>query len=166
MEAEKVNNSEPPKILEFSGQWEPYEEALFQIFKATIIQGNLVFSGLPVRTRFLPSTKGKHFTFWHLITEGELEEKRTPDFRRCERLSWIQWVLNNYASHSGISVWQERRKGSKDHVLWYEAGQYVVVLSKRSTYFLLKTAYYASKQKKIQSLQRERDQAKKQGDKS
>lgn len=51
-------------------------------------------------------------------------------------------------------------------MLWYEAGKYVVVLSKRSKYFMLKTAYYADKEKKIRSLKREREEAKKQANKS
>jgi hypothetical protein len=166
MEAEEVNDPQPPEILKFPGQWELYEEALFHIFQQTIVQGNLTFLGMPIKTRFLPSAKGKHFTFWHLITEGEEEDYRYPDFRRCERLKWIQWMFQNYATYAGISHWPERRKGSKDYVFWYETGKYVVVLSKRNKYFMLKTAYYADKDNKIKSLKREREEARKQANKS
>lgn len=31
---------------------------------------------------------GKEATFWHMIQEGRIEEDRTPDIRRCERIRW------------------------------------------------------------------------------
>lgn len=163
METSDINNSIPPELFLFSGEWEPYQEALFEIFKTTIAQGNLTFLGLPVKTRWFPSLKGKDFTFWHLISEGEKEEDRVPDLRRCERLSWVGWVLNNYATHPSISFCENNRKSSKNYVIWYKEGNYVVILSKRGKYFLLKTAYHVTSSHRIKSLQADMDAYKKNG---
>src|ERR1035437_1477446 len=103
MEAEEVNNSQPPEIIGFSGQWDPYEEILFGIFKADFLDKTVRFQGLPVRIKKHPTSKEKPFAFWHLISEGEKEEERIPDFRRCERLPWVSWIIENCGKNEDIS---------------------------------------------------------------
>lgn len=161
-----IETSVPPEIFELSGEWDQYQEAIFKVFQDTIVNGNPTFLGLPVKPKWFEPYKGKHFTFWHLISEGEKEDERTPDLRRCERIGWIKWVLDNCGSHPGICFWEEKRKrGSKDYIIWYEKGNYVVILSKRSYGFLLKTAY-CPKPHKIATLKRESGKTKKLANKS
>jgi len=150
------NIETPPELFVLSGDWELYEKALFKIFKDTIVEGKLDFLGMPVRTRWLPSSKGKHFTFWHLISEGEKEEERIPNLRRCERLKWVAWVLDNYNIHPKIDHWPNRRKGSRNYVVWYNE-EYAVILTKRNGYFLLKSAYCTFSQRKKESFRKERN---------
>ncbi len=107
-----------------------------------------------------PEYKGKHFTFWHLISEGEIESKRTPDMRRCERLRWIKWVIENVLAAPEITYWESKPKGSTNIVVWYETGGYAVVLAKRSGYYLLKTAYVV-KPRRAKGFEYEREQYKK-----
>lgn len=166
MATEEIDNQQPPEIFEFPGDWQPYEDALFKIFQDTIVNDSLTFLGLPIKTRYFEPTKGKHFTFWHIISEGEKETERTPDMRRCERISWIAWVIKNHETHSNISYWESKRKSSKNFVIWYEEGQFAVVLSKRSTKFVLLSAYHVTSTHRIESFKRERDNYRKNTPKS
>lgn len=141
MEAEEINYLIPPNIKSFSGNWDEYEEELYDIFKDTVLNGGMIFSGSPVYSQRRPELKGKHHTFWHLVSTGAVEEERVPDMRRCERLGWIKWVVENSDSNPDITFWDSKRRRSNNVVIWYEKEQYAVVLARRNGYFLLKTAY-------------------------
>ena len=160
MEAKEVSNPQPPDIVVFPGEWPPYEEALFQIFKADFLGIVIQFQGLPVRIKKHPAYKEKHFAFWHLISEGKKEEERIPDFRRCERLPWVRWVIESCDRVAGVSCWENKRGSHKHVVIWFEKENYVVILERRKTYFLLKTAYIAGKYR-TKSFATERDEFKK-----
>lgn len=43
----------------------------------------------------MSATNGKHFGFWRVISDGELEDDRLPDLRRCERITWIAYLIAN-----------------------------------------------------------------------
>jgi hypothetical protein len=78
-----------PDLFLFTGDWQCYEDKLYQIYLDEIVNAGLSFNGLPIRCQYRPESKNKHFGFWHLISEGEIETDRTPDLRRCERIHWI-----------------------------------------------------------------------------
>lgn len=80
---------ELPALILFDGDWQGYVEKLYSVYLESIVNGNLKFNGLRINCQFRPDTQGKHFGFWHVISEGKTEEDRLPDFRRCERMSWI-----------------------------------------------------------------------------
>lgn len=145
METEKeINGDIPPDLILFSGDWSEYENRLYEVFKSTICNSNLTFQSVTVSIKRQPDYKGKHFSFWHLISEGEKEEERIPDFRRCERLSWVNWIITNYDKNKLITYWENERRGQKHVVIWCEEHSYVVILAKRNGYYLLKTAYCVS----------------------
>jgi hypothetical protein len=86
----------PRKIIvdEFPGadyaeRWKAFLEAIYLIFEQTLANGGLRFQGLPVKCRYHPPYNGKHSSFWHLMSEGKVEDERTPDLERCARISWI-----------------------------------------------------------------------------
>ena len=145
-----------PETLPFSGNWDDYLDTVYTVYLETIVNYDLRFNNLPVKPRFTPVTKGKHFGFWHIIQEGNVEDDRTRDFRRTERLRWIKWVIENYKTSAAISGWIETRDNVNEVVLWVEHEQYVVVLSERRGYWVLKTAYLADRPKKIKQLQKSR----------
>jgi len=91
-----------------------------------------------------------------MIQEGKVEEDRTPDLRRCERIRWVSWVIENYSKVPEISCWKEKRNNQNEIVIWIEEEQYVVVLSERRDYWLLKTSYLATQSGKIKQLQKNR----------
>jgi len=148
-----------PDLEHFSGNWDAYIDYIYEVYCDLILKSGLRFCRLPVKPRFTPESKGKIYGFWHVTSEGSTEEDRTPDLRRCERIRWISWVIENVDNYEEITWWDERSKSNnREVVLWVEAEQFVVVLAWRSQgYWLLKTAYLADKPHKIKSLKKKRD---------
>ena len=132
-----------PDLFPFKGDWESYEEGLYQIYLNDIVNAELSFKGLPIRCQYRPESKNKHFGFWHVISEGTQEEDRTPDFRRCERIRWIAYLITQAGTHQAISWWENKRGGNTHVVIWHESENFVVILAKRNGYYLLKSAYNA-----------------------
>jgi hypothetical protein len=134
----------PPKLEEFEGDWDTYQEKIYKIFCTTICDTNLTFQGQRIGIKRQPEYNEKHFSFWHITSEGEKEEDRTPDLRRCERIRWVNWIITNCDNHPGILSWENKRGGQTHIVIWCEEHNYAVILAKRNGYYLLKTAYLVS----------------------
>jgi len=144
--------STPPPLMPFSGynDWTDYEDAIYTIYLETVAHARLTFLGALVKTRFNPTTKQKGYGFWHLISEAPSqdnrnEDERIPDLRRCERVRWVAWCIQN-AGTPGFSWWENDRKGQTHVVIWAEEHDYAIMLGKRHTaegvrFYLLKTAY-------------------------
>jgi len=130
-----------PALEHFDGDWNDYVDKLYGIFLETIVYKPLIFNGLPVRYQRRPETDGKGYSFWHMIQEGNIEDERTPDFRRCERIRWFSWIIENAQSTDEISWWENKRGRNTHVVLWLESEQFAVILAKRKDYYLIKTAY-------------------------
>jgi hypothetical protein len=150
----------PPLLVslsDYGGDWDRYETALHEIFMQEIVRGRLTLDGCRISCRRIPETGGRWASFWHLIQEGRIEDERTPDLRRCERLRWVRWVIENAETHPEISRWENTRKTEVNVLLWYR-GEYLVVLSRRNEYLLLKTAYCTKHSGRIAALRREHDE--------
>ena len=106
----------PPDLIPFTaygGDWTAYETELHRIFIAEMAHGGLTFRGVRVTCRRVPEAAGRWASFWHLVQEGHVEDDRTPDLRRCERIRWVRWVdpkradtcrdrrMEEYARHRG-----------------------------------------------------------------
>jgi hypothetical protein len=137
-----------PDLFPFHGDWSRYEDELYAIYLDTIIRSGIKFRGLPVKARYQPATKNKGYSFWHLISEGELEEDRTPDIRRCERIRWIAWLIENAETQEDLSWWENKRGSNTHIVIWHERENFAVVLAKRNGYFLLRSAYWVKKHRR------------------
>jgi hypothetical protein len=149
----------PPDLLlfaDFGGDWEAYEDELNRVFLAEIARARLLFRGLPVNCRRIPERAGRWAAFWHLVQQGSIEEERVPDLRRCERLRWVPWVIRNSDAHPDIGEWDNTRGTETNRLLWYRE-EYLVILGKRSGYWLLKSAYCTEQSGRIAKLRRERD---------
>jgi len=134
-----------PDIVFFkdhNGVWEEYEEVLYSYFKNDFIHNKLKkFRELRVGLKKHPKYKNKEATFWHFISEGEKEDERLPDFRRCERIRWPKPIIENNSSEN-VRFWENTR-GSKNNIcLCYGDWEYLVVLRKKKDYVLPWTAYY------------------------
>jgi hypothetical protein len=103
-----------------------------------------------------PEAAGRWASFWYLVQEGPVEDDRLPDLRRCERIRWVRWVIENAGTHAEIGEWQEVRGTQIDTLLWYRE-EYLVVLAQRQGYWLLKTAYCTTQRGRIEKKRRERD---------
>lgn len=136
----------PSLILyaDFGGDWERYIEAVYDCFKRDFLDDfnrrRLYFEGVPLSLRRHPLVRDKEASFWHLVSTGDIEEDRLPDFDRCERIAWARAVIDN-ANDAAVKRWENTRGSNTNICLWLELEDYLVVLGKRNGYFLLLTAY-------------------------
>jgi len=149
----------PPDLLPlsaFGGDWTAYEAELYRVFLDEIARAGLQFRGWPVSCRRHAEVAGRWASFWHLVQEGPAEDDRLPDLRRCERIRWVRWMIENGAAHPEIYEWQNTRGTEVNTLLWYRE-EYIVVLARRRDYWLLKTGYCTDRSGRIRQLRRERD---------
>lgn len=156
---------QPPELVQFSGNWAAYEDEIYEIYLQTVVRAGLLFDNSPVKAQFRPETRGKGFSFWHLISEApdqhnRNEDDRIPDLARCAHIRWVAWCVANVGS-PGFSWWENQRKRETHVVIWAEAYDFAVILAKRVTkegprYYLLKTAYCLKPHRRA-AFARERD---------
>lgn len=146
----------PPLVLmaEYQNDWNQYLAALYEYFCHDFVATKPIFGDKPFALKRHPMIKGKEATFWHLISEGEIESERTPDFRRCERIRWPYAII--MAAHTeNIKCWKNTRKNETRVLLALEDFSYVVVLADRGEYILLWTAYCVEQEHRRNKLRRE-----------
>jgi len=151
----------PPLITfeSYSGNWVNYENALYTIFEKDFIKSKPVLNGKPVFCIKDPMFQGKFFTFCHITTEGgPREEDRTPDIRRCERISWLKKIIEN-STDSCIKTWENTRTNKKSrnkkrtNILFDENGETIhMVLSRNAKSYILITVYYVDRPHNRQKL--------------
>lgn len=152
--------SQPPGLMPLQGDWATYEDLIYEAFLTSFVRSGVVFQGWRVSAQYRPETRGKGFSFWHTISEApdrnnRSEDDRIPDMRRCERILWIRWVIDN-AGNDGFPWW-ENRKGRNAHVvIWAQAHDFAVVLAKRRDYYVLKTAYAELKPHRRKTFEKEK----------
>ena len=148
-----------PKLITLDDFYEDREgciKRLYKFYLDEIVNAKLNFLGTPIHFKFKPPTNGMAFGFYHLISEGEKEEEyREINFERCQRISWIPYVLKNSGDFSKIKCWKNIRGSSQHIVLWLHEHNYCVILAQRKEYFLLKTAYFIDKSHRIRKLDKE-----------
>ncbi len=133
----------PPLIMfsEYENNWKLYVQALYQCFENDFIKSTPRFRGRPLALKRHPIINDKEATFWHMISQGEDEQERTPDFRRCERIRWPRPIID-HAVEPTVKIWENvRRRNEKRICLWLEPYDYLVVLAERRGYLLFWTAY-------------------------
>ncbi len=147
-----------PGLVEFnqySGNWEPYCNALFAVFERDFILANPVFQSQRLAHRKRPESLGKPSGFWHLISEGEIEDDRIPDLRRCERISWPHPMIME-DGQPRIAAWMNERNNRKRVLLAVLDFSYVLVLEPRQDdYCLVITAYDVEQSHRRAKLERE-----------
>ena len=146
----------PQMVLfsDYGGDWESYLDAIYDYFKQDFVDSKPVFQGRRLGLKRHPMAQGKEATFWHMIQEGVVEEDRTPDFRRCERIRWPRPIIEHDADKT-IKVWVNQRRGEQRICLWFEQENYLVILADRGNYILPWTAYLVEQPHRQRKLQKE-----------
>ncbi len=133
-----------PEIIDFNdyGNWDDYIEELYAVFKRDFIDSIPLFRGIKLGLKKHPEFQGKEATFYHVTHEGQDENDRTPDLRRCERLEWLRLVIENCDAW-GLKVWKKVVRSDKRILILLEQDDldYLVILSERNGYLLPWTAY-------------------------
>lgn len=141
-------------FADYRGEWPIYLEALYRCFEDDFIRSKPVFRGETLALKRHPVIQGKEATFWHIISEGDQEEERLPDLRRCERVRWPRPVID-HSTDPIVKVWTNERRGDKRICLWFADQEYLIVLARRNHYLLLWTAYPVTERHRKQKLQKE-----------
>ncbi len=128
------------------GDYLQYESDLYAVFLELYEKGTILFRDKPVKMKHYPPDYGVRTGFYHMICENYQhtgnEDDRKPNFRRCERIKWAVEIIEKCSqSCSNIMIWENERHGKKNVLLFCPELDYLVVLGKRNSYFLLTTAY-------------------------
>ncbi len=146
-----------PSLVLFSdyeGNWRKYVDALHTFFKGDFVDNQPKFRDQKVVLKRYPMSQGKEATFWHLVSEGEVEDDRLPGMRRCERIRWPRPIIE-HSNETVVKVWKNERKGETRVCLWLEKQEYLVILAERKGYVVLWTAYTVTREHRKRKLQRE-----------
>jgi len=135
----------PPleEFQKYQGNWEKYVEALYKIFKHDFILNRTLFHGKNIGIISSPRYDNKEYTFWHIISEGEIEEERIPNLRRCARIRWPKAIIESNETDPILRIWQNRRGKDKRllFLLSFNNEDYLVVLLIKRYYFIFHTSY-------------------------
>jgi hypothetical protein len=144
-------------LNDHGANWHEYVDAVYDIFEQDFVHRDCLLDGVRVGVRRQPSYQDKWFTFWHCVSEGKVEDSRTPDLRRCERISWIRAIIQNSVDGQ-IDQWNVAKKGDERKYLWFRE-DYLVVLGVRKDHYLLITAFPTNREHTRRKLRKERDEA-------
>jgi hypothetical protein len=144
---------------EYGGHWEEYLNALYGIFLNDFVRAATFYKNEEIKTKRHPEINGQSATFWHIISEGQVETERTPNLRRCERIAWPKPILE-HIEEPIIREWIEEQRGEQRIHIWLESEGYLVVLAKRNGYILLWTAYFVEEEHYKRKLMRRWEQYK------
>ena len=140
-----------PELLLFKdsiGVWSDYLERLHQQFIHDFVHSVPIWGNKRVALKRHPEYEGKSATFWHMISTGDDEVERLPDFRRCERIAWVRCMIDRFSEvpHKldNQVIWWKEKRGAKEwrYVLALSDFSYMVIVTDRSEYVLPWTAYY------------------------
>ena len=142
------------------GQYKMYLEKIYNIYKEDLLNnGELQLKGKPVKLRHHPMYKEREESFYHL-THRKYDKNtfRQPDFKRCERIRWIRKMIENVGrceccgvnieSCAGILIWIEKYKGSDRIHFYLENENFLLVIEKRTEYYLIISSFYVDYNKK------------------
>jgi len=147
-----------PELVELSdyeGNWDKYLRAIYSIFINDFIIAHPIYQGSIVNILRPEISEGKEATFWHIISEGKIEEDRIIDPDRCKRIRWPRPIIENSSTEKILFVWESQR-GSENRILirlTFLDEDYIVVLVRRKGKIYLLTAYiikYSNHKKDLQ----------------
>lgn len=143
------------------GDWDSYLSALYDYFQQDFIRNKPVFNGTKLGLKKHPVIDEKEATFWHFISEGDVEEDRLPNLRRCERIRWPKPLIDRapaYGESDKLKVWKNKRKNETRINIWLEEENYLVVLAERKGYLLPWTAFCIEREHQKRKKQRDYEQ--------
>ena len=122
------------------GNWDRYLKVIYNFFTKDFVDDQPTYHGKKLALKRFPMYEGKEATFWHIISEGIIEDDRTPDLRRCERIRWPRPVIEN-SSDPDIKIWENNRHHETRVCILLDSADYLVVIARRQGYDLFWAAY-------------------------
>ncbi|HVB24345.1 MAG TPA: hypothetical protein VNG51_20575 [Ktedonobacteraceae bacterium] len=134
----------PPLICmeDYEHSWNRYLNVLYYFFCQDFVTSKPFFEGKRFALKRHPMIKNKEATFWHIISEGQVEDERLLDLRRCERICWPRPIIEAVTNGRIKVKWWKNKRGTEERILIaLEDFSYLVVLADRGEYIMLWTAY-------------------------
>ena len=157
-----MNDWLPPLVLleDSGGDWKIYEEVLYRHFTRDFLDSLPRWPGKRVGLKRQPFSQGKAATFWHFISEGDTEEDRLPDLRRCERICWPRPTMEVFAERKPadgdrIVWWKNERRGEDRYLLALPDFSYLLVVADRGEYVLPWTQYHVEGDRRREKYRKE-----------
>lgn len=144
----------------YDNDWNIYIEAVYESFKNDFITNSTYYDDMKIGLRTEPIDREKVATFWHLVSEGAVEDKRSIEISRCEKIKWPKVFIENHFDES-FYVWENERKGKTNLCIYDPVNRYITVLGERSDYYLLLTAYCVTENHRHEKLIKEYEAFKK-----
>lgn len=153
-----------------------FDQLYTNIFLTDFIASKPSFKNKPVYIRKEPKYESWEHGFLHMTHRNWGHRKthvndRQPDFRRSERLTWVKYIINNFACSSirncnQLLYWEELFGGYiRPHLMMYDdeyGSAFLVVLEKRTNYYLIITSFYLEKSWEIKKRENKYNTYKKQ----
>lgn len=134
-------------LADSKGDWPVYVEEIYRCFRTDFWDSMPAWPGKRVGLKKLPMSEGKVATFWHFISEGDIEAERTPDMRRCESIRWPRPTMESFVDRKPkdddrIVWWKNQRRSEWRYLLALQDFSYLVVVADRGEYVLPWTQYH------------------------
>lgn len=141
-------------LADCDNDWDAYLDTIYEHFRDDFVRSKPVYPSKRFALKRHPLFAGKEATFWHLISEGSVEDNRLPNLRRCERICWPRPIIESIRSDN-VCVWRNMRGRNARIVIAVADFSYVVILDDREEYVLLWTAYFVEREHQRQKLAKE-----------
>lgn len=146
-------------LADYGGNWDQYFEVIYKLFCEDFISSCPSYPDKRFSLKRHPVVDGKEATFWHIISEGNVEAERLPDLRRCERIRWPRAIIESMETED-VRIWKNQRttrqRRNEDRILIALPDfSYLVVLADRGEYVMLWTAFYVERSHQRRKLQSE-----------
>jgi hypothetical protein len=92
----------------YENNFDVYLDKVYLSFQQDFLYSYPMFKYDPseIHINSRPYTNDKEFTFWHIISEGKAENERVPNLRRCERIKFPRYLIENYESID-CKIWEK-----------------------------------------------------------
>ena len=144
----KIHKHNLPKLIylnDYNGNFQSYVNAIYAVFEYDLIKNRPKFGSCKLSLKNNPLFQQRSYTFYHLTHKGERETKRTPDFRRCERIAWAKPTIENTEKWN-LKFWEQSRNGKSRICIQLSVEDdvdYFVILDVRTNCVLIWTAFVA-----------------------
>jgi len=145
------------RLEDYGGDWNRYQEEIYAGFLQDFVDSRPHLDGKPVILKAGDLLAGKHYTFWHVVSEGAHQEEQIPNLRRCERIRWPRAMIEA-ADRGFVLRWPTQRRGRPRVLLALADFSYLVVLSAHTSYYILWTAYPVERRHRRSRLRAEYEQ--------
>ena len=144
-------------LNDYGGNYYTYMEAVYSIFERDLLKYPPRFGSYKLSLKNNPLFQHRSYTFYHLTHTGEIETKRIPDLRRCERIAWVKPTIENVKKWA-LKFWEQRRNGKSRVCIQLSVEDdvdYYVILEVRVNCVLIWTAFVAEYEHEKRKKERE-----------